>query len=190
MPISRLHHPSHPTSRPQDRTGPPRPTARRSRRPVAAAVLALGCLLGTACQPTRSAPPAAPTAPAPDGLWTSPAELAQLPTSGPAWVHLVETARGPWGTPNLADNNATHDTSTLAGALVAVRTGDAALAAKTRSAIMAVTRTTSWNRVLEMSRNITSYVIAADLVGLSSTDDAQFRSFISALRTKPLEGHS
>lgn len=55
---------------------------------------------------------------------------------------------------------------------------------------MAVTRTTSYNRALELSRNITSYVFAADVVHLSASDDTRFRSFIFGLRTKALEGHS
>lgn len=123
-------------------------------------------------------------------MWISRAELATLPTSGPAWSNLVSEARGAWGSPSLADNNATHDTSTLAGALVGLRSKDPVMIAKTRIAIMAVTRTTSYARVLELSRNITPYVIAADIVGLPAKDDARFRTFISALRTKRLKGHS
>ncbi|QYG92342.1 hypothetical protein HC251_07740 [Iamia sp. SCSIO 61187] len=88
------------------------------------------------------------------------------------------------------DNNSRHDTSVLAGALVAVRTGDARLTARVRTALNEVATTTRFARVLEMSRNIPSYVIAADLVGLPSTDDARFRRFLSEVRTKPLQGHS
>lgn len=143
----------------------------------------------TACQPTPTPPTARPPA-ATAGLWTSRTELLALPTSGAAWDRLVATARGSWGTPSLSDNNAQHDTATLAGALVAVRTKDAALTAKTRAAIMAVTRITSFRRVLELSRNLPSYVIAADLVGLTPADDARFRAFLSAVRTRPLDGHS
>lgn len=123
-------------------------------------------------------------------MWISKAELDKLPTSGAAWNNLVSAANGNWGSASLSDNNATHDTSTLAGALVAARTGNAALTSKTRAAIMSVTKVTSYARVLEMSRNITSYVIAADIIGLSDADKATFKSFISGLRTKPLDGHS
>ncbi len=123
-------------------------------------------------------------------MWLSRAEIMRLPTSGAAWDKLVKEANSNWGSPSLSDNNSKHDTSTLAGALVAVRTGNSALAAKTRRSIMSVTRVTSYKRVLEMSRNITSYVIAADIVDLSAGDDAVFKRFISGLRTKPLQGHS
>ncbi|CAN5696822.1 hypothetical protein BH10ACT1_BH10ACT1_36070 [soil metagenome] len=171
------------------RTGAGGPRRRGGRRAAALLVPFLLAASATACQPTTVAAPARP-APAEVGLWTSRAELMELPTSGPAWAHLVQEAQSDWGTPSLADNNAQHDTSTLAGALVSVRTGDAALATKTRAAIMAVTRTTSYARVLELSRNLPSYVIAANLIHLSPSDDARFRTFISALRTKPLDGHS
>ncbi|MEO6989264.1 MAG: hypothetical protein ABI239_11520 [Aquihabitans sp.] len=162
------------------------------------ALIAMCALIGglAACQPAVPETPAPdkepPTAPQPvsSGMWISKAEIAKLPTSGAAWNNLVAEANGNWGTASLSDNNATHDTSTLAGALVAVRTNNAAMAAKTRSAIMSITKINSFNRVLELSRNVPSYVIAADLVGLSSKDDATFKSFISGLRTKPLSGHS
>ena len=155
-------------------------------------LLAMSVVVGgvAACQP--AIPDTAPPAPAPvsSGMWLSKAEINKLPTSGAAWNNLVSTANGNWGTASLSDNNATHDTSTLAGALVAVRTNNAALTAKTRSAIMSVTKVTSYNRVLELSRNVPSYVIAADIVGLDAKDDAAFKSFISGLRTKSLSGHS
>ncbi len=153
---------------------------------IAALVVATGL---TACQPTPTTTPTTNAIYRP-ALWISRAELAKLPTSGPAWTNLVAVAKGGWGTPSLSNNSASHDTSTLAGALVAVRTGNIYLAVKTRAAIMAVTKVTSYARVLELSRNITSYVIAADLVGLSSANQTTFRAFISRLRTKPLDGHS
>ena len=146
-------------------------TARRPRRGAVTALVAVVAAVGiSACEPV----PTVPTPPsASDAIWISQGELAQLPTSGTAWNNVVKEANSNWGSPSLSDNNATHDTSTLAGALVAARTGDSALTAKTRSAIMSVTKVTSYARVLEMSRNITSYVIAADIIGLPQADDAQ-----------------
>lgn len=126
----------------------------------------------------------------PGGLWIDRATVATLPTSGPAWEGVEEAARDEWGRPDLSDLTSLHDTSTLAGALVAVRTGDEALRDKTREAIMDVVRADRFDRVLELARNITSYVIAADLVGLDPEDDREFRDFIDGLRTKELKGHS
>jgi hypothetical protein len=127
--------------------------------------------------------------PTSDGLWLSKAEIMALPASGTAWNAVRAEAYAGWGTADLSDNNSTHDTSTLAGALVGVRLNDEALKQKTRSAIMS-SMNSGYARVLELSRNITSYVIAADLVGLSAADDAKFRTFVGALRFKALSGHS
>lgn len=127
-----------------------------------------------------------------DGLWLSPAELRALPTTGAAWSAVDTAARSAWGSPDLGDLNSTHDTKVLAGALVAVRTNDAAMLAKTIAGIDSV-RSSGFSRVLELARNIQSYVIAADLIDLrtvSPTTDAAFRAFLVSLLTKPLPGHS
>lgn len=158
------------------------------RRPLlllALAILALAPNL--ACIPPGPTP--APPGPS-EGLWISPAELRGLPTTGTAWTKVRDAARGDWGRVDLSDNNSTHDTSTLAGALVAVRTDDDALRDRVRRALAEVASTTRFARVLEASRNIPGYVIAADLVGLDAAQDRQFRAFLSALRTRPLQGHS
>jgi hypothetical protein len=126
------------------------------------------------------------------GLWISNAELLALPTSGAAWTALEAAARSSWGTPDLGDLNSTHDTKVLAGALVAARTNDAALRAKTFAGIDAV-RSTGYSRVLELARNIQSYVIAADVIDLrtaSPSTDAAFRTFLAGLLRRPLQGHS
>ncbi len=170
-------------------TPQPRPDRRRGRLLVLAVVLVAG--LAACVAPPLSVPrPVEGPTPRSAGLWVGPSDLMDLPTHGAAWDQVLAAARADWGQPSLADNDAHHDTSTLAGALVAVRTGDAAMLAKTRAALMAVTRVTTFSRVLELSRNIPAYVVAADLVGLSAPDGAQLRSFLAALRTRPLTGHS
>lgn len=157
-----------------------------SRRPLAVLVLVLALLATTlACTGQR------PAGPLPGrGLWISTAEVRALPMSGAAWANVREAALAGWGRVDLADNGSTHDTSTLAGALVAVRTGDEALRNRVRAALAEVAATTRFARVLEVSRSIPSYVIAADLVGLDPVQDRAFRAFLSRLRTLPLEGHS
>ncbi|MBL8957301.1 MAG: discoidin domain-containing protein [Myxococcaceae bacterium] len=126
------------------------------------------------------------------GLWLSPAEVMALPMSGSAWAAVEGAARGAWGSADLSDLNSRHDVNVLAGALVAVRTGDGALLAKTVAGIDAV-RGSGYSRVLELSRNIQGYVFAADLIDLgrvAPSTDATFRIFLAGLPNLPLQGHS
>lgn len=162
--------------------------ARDLLRPLAVATLALALLVGaTACDGGgRAAPPG----PSGGGLWISVAEVRARPTSGPAWAKVRAAALADWGPVDLGDLNSRHDTSTLAGALVAVRTGDMRLTARVRAALAEVSRQVRFGRVLELARSIPAYVIAADLVGLGGTTRPAFRAFLSSVRTRPLQGHS
>ncbi|MEQ1507953.1 MAG: hypothetical protein ABMB14_37340 [Myxococcota bacterium] len=112
--------------------------------------------------------------------------------SGSAWDALVDDAYGDWGSVDLGDLDSDHDVYVLAGALVAVRTGDAALLDEVVDALDTV-RTSGFSRVLELSRNLQSYVFAADLIDLATVApdvDAEFRTFLEQVRHEPLEGHS
>lgn len=146
--------------------------------------------------PATPAPTAVPTSgpvisvPKPSGVWLSAAEVAALPMNGAGWDAVKKAATGSWGSPNLADLNSTHDVYVLAGALYAVRTGDAAMVAKVRSAILSAKGSESGSRSLEVSRNIVSYVAAADLVGGVGKDEAAFRSWLSGLRTTSFDGRT
>lgn len=133
----------------------------------------------------------APAHAAPIGLWIAPAELAALPTSGPAWQHLKQAADGSLGTANIADQNSNHDVLTLAVALIYARTGQASYRTKAAQAISAAIGTEKGGRTLALGRNLPGYVIAADLIDLKAFDparDAQFRSWLSAVRREPLDG--
>lgn len=146
--------------------------------------------------PSKVEDPVAPAPPADGtgGLLISHANLLRLPTTGPAWDNVNTAARGGWGDPTPNDNNSLHDTSVLAGALVAARTGDGQMTSKTVWHLALAVRAQWSNRALEASRNITSYVLAADILrdaGLyPAAQDAEFRSFIAALRYQSLQGHS
>ena len=131
--------------------------------------------------------PAAPSA----GLWVSPAELAQLPMAGPAWIKLKATADGSLGQAAIRDQNSDHDVKTLAVALVYARTGDARYRAKAAGAILAAIGTERGGRTLALGRNLPSYVIAADLIDLRSYDaarDQQFRNWLSMVRRESMDG--
>ncbi|HEY4634667.1 MAG TPA: hypothetical protein VIH00_12200, partial [Candidatus Limnocylindrales bacterium] len=122
----------------------------------------------------------------------SPAELAVLPTSGSAWTALKAVADGSLGTPDLTDQDNKHDVKTLAVALVANRLNSDTYRAKARTAIlgaMGTERVGADNSILALGRQLGAYVLSADLIGLSGPDDASFRSWLSAIRTRDLGGH-
>jgi hypothetical protein len=125
-------------------------------------------------------------------LIASPQELAVLPTSGAAWDHIKSVADGSLGTPNLTDQNNKHDVAALAVALVANRLDSDTYRAKARLAILGAIgteRVGADNSILALGRQLGAYVLAADLIGLSGPDDAAFRTWLSAIRTRELGGH-
>ena len=125
--------------------------------------------------PIPTAPPPAPSvqpgtgapAPAPaGGIWASAAEIAALPLAGTAYVSTRSAAWESWTLANLADQNSAHDTSVLAAALVAARTGDLALRVRAVNGILAAIGTEQGARWLAIGRNLGAYVLAADVLGL------------------------
>jgi hypothetical protein len=112
--------------------------------------------------------------------------------SGASWQALKAAADGSPGTADIADQNSDHDINTLAAALVYARTRIAAYRAKAAAGIGAAIGTEAGGRTLALGRNLASYVIAADLIDLSSFDggalDNRFRGWLSAVRTENLSG--
>ena len=104
---------------------------------------------------------------------------------------MKAAADGSLGTANVADQSSEHDVKTLAVALVYARTGTTSYRAKAASAIMSAIGTEAGGRTLALARNLTAYVIAADLINLKAYDaskESQFRSWVSSVRTKTLDG--
>ena len=121
------------------------------------------------------------------------AELASRPTSGAAWQAMVDVARGPLGLADLTDQNNQHGVRVLATALVAARLDDVTLRAKAAAGIMSAVgteRVGAGNSTLALGRQLSAYVLAADIIDLSGSNDSTFRSWLSAIRTKVLGGHS
>ena len=177
-----------PPDRPPDSSRPSRPLSgiRVSRRWLAAIVLtsiALGGTLGA------SAPAIAATG---GELLMPHSELMALPTTGTAWTGLKAVADAALPAPNLCDQSNNHHLRTFAAALVYARTGIASYGAKARAAVMAALPTQVVgcdNATLALGRQLTAYVLAADLAGLSGSDETTFRSWLSAIRTKFIGGH-
>jgi len=140
-----------------------------------------------------SASTATTAAAATPGLWTSSAELSRLPMTGSAWTSLKAVADGSLGTANLADQSNMHGTRVFGVALVYARTGQATYREKARAAIMSAIGTEAGARSLALGRNMASYVLAADLIGLdalSPRDGATFRSWIAGIRTRTNSGNT
>jgi hypothetical protein len=121
----------------------------------------------------------------------TPQELAALPTSGPAWQQLRRAAARLPRVANLADQESETDVDALAAALVYARTGDRAARGAAARAVLAAIGTERGGRTLALGRNLASYVIAADLVGLASFDrrgDRRFRRWLASVRSEELDG--
>ncbi len=126
----------------------------------------------------------------PANFWITPAELAALPTSGVAWNTLLAAAQSSAGTPDLSNQDDDSDVITLAKAIVGVRTNNAGMIAQARANIMAAVNTENGGETLALARNLVSYVIAANLVGLSPSDNATFKTWLTSVRNENLAGRT
>ncbi|MGE0160265.1 MAG: hypothetical protein AB7T31_12715 [Gemmatimonadales bacterium] len=100
------------------------------------------------------------------GIWIAREQLMRRPTEGEDWEALFADARRATGQANIADQDSNHDVHTLAAALVCVRVGE--FCDEARNAVMSAIGTEAGARWLAVGRNLGSYVIAADLLGLRS----------------------
>jgi hypothetical protein len=126
----------------------------------------------------------APTTGASSGIWISQTEIMKLPTNGTPWNNVKNAAYANWGSSCLDYLDCLHDTYTLAGALVYVRTGDQALRTKVIDGIHSAMRSNLY-RTLELARNLQCYVIAADLIDYH---DPSFESWLDSVIHKTLPG--
>ena len=169
---------------------PAQPPARRSPRRGQRWLVALA-LLATAI--TASAGLLDRTANAASDYYLMPrSELLGRPMSGTAWTGLKAVADQALPAPDLCNQDAQHHLRTFAAALVYARTGIASYGTKARAGVMAAIKTQRvgcGNAVLALGRQLTAYVLAANLADLSGTDDATFRSWLSAIRSKNIGGH-
>ncbi|MDP9346394.1 MAG: alginate lyase family protein, partial [Actinomycetota bacterium] len=133
-----------------------------------------------------AAPPTNGTA-----VWVSRSALQSRPVSGRHWSDLLATADGAFGTAKISSQDSNHDMRTLAAALVWARTGIASYRAKAAGAINRAIGTEAGGRTLALARNLTGYVVAADLIDLKAYDPAaeqRFRPWLSKVRTENLGG--
>ncbi len=125
-----------------------------------------------------------------EGIWTSPAELAALPTSGKAWEALLAAAQEPVTSPDVSDQDDPDNVRVLARALVWARTGDPLRRQQVIDACRAVIGTQAGGRTLALGRELLAYVVAADLVKLPADLDPAFRAWLDAVRHEELDGRT
>lgn len=121
------------------------------------------------------------------GLWIDRPTVRSLPMSGEAWDDLARDANLDWGDASIADQDSRHDVYTFAGALYAVRRNDVAMRDRVVAAIEGAIGTEDGGRTLALARNLTGYVLAADLIGYRSTT---FSSWLSSVRHEVLPNGS
>ena len=140
-----------------------------------------------------NAPPAGVRTPA-VGILIGRAELAALPTSGAAWNNLKSYADAAAGTPDIQNQDEDNDIHVLAKGLVYARTGIASYRSGVLSNLKAAVGTESGGRTLALGRNLSGYVIAADLIDLNNYDPAfdtgVFRPWLRKLLTENLDGRT
>jgi hypothetical protein len=168
---------------------------------AAALIVAPGLMALNRSEPPLDRPSAvtqsSPVARAQGGsLWRTPEELSALPIGGRAWAGLTSVAaEGPGDPVDLSNQDSEHGIRTMATALVAARRDDATLRAEVREAIDGIIATEAGrsgghgkrNRILGVGRNLASYVIAADLIGLRTFApelDQAFRSWLRSLLSR------
>lgn len=122
------------------------------------------------------------------GIFTSAAEIADLPTGGTLWDNLKSNADVPVGQPNLSDRNDPVNVVVLAKALVYARTGDEHYRTQVIDACMAAMGTEQKGSTLAIGRGLLAYVLAADLVGLPAEKEPTFRAWLAAILTTHFEG--
>jgi S-layer homology domain len=116
------------------------------------------------------------------GFWVTHDEIRRQPTSGSAWNRIVSAASMAGGDADVSDQDSDHDQWTLAAAIYTVRTGhqrDRAVGALERAI-----GTEQGGRWLAVGRNLTGYIIAADLLGIRS---GRAHDWLASFRTMRLE---
>ena len=119
-------------------------------------------------------------------IWISRQEVRALPDWGPEWDRVLLDANRPF-VPNIENKEDRTDAWVLAASLVWVRSGAPQYRERVREACAFVTqavppaendppndRTQAW------ARNLTGYILAADLVGLDVALDTLFRARLRA----------
>jgi hypothetical protein len=121
-------------------------------------------------------------------IWISPAEIAALPDSGPAWDAILADADAAlYAPPDLGDERDRTALQLLAKAYAYQRTGIGRYRNTVISKVVNSMGTEDTGRTLGLGRNLLATLIAAQLVGLEMTPwGPAFRDWLDAVRTEEL----
>jgi hypothetical protein len=123
-------------------------------------------------------------------IWITPEEIATLPDSGPAWENVLAAASRNTNNPDLSNQEDMVNVWVLAKALVYVRTGHEKYRNDVIQACSKAIDTELGGRTLALGRELISYVIAANLVGLPENRDRDFRAWLRRTLTENLSGRT
>jgi hypothetical protein len=99
------------------------------------------------------------------GIWTSSQELAKIAMEGPAWEAVLGRAQEDISNPDLADQDDHTGEYALAKAIVFARTGEGRYREEVVGSIESlVAKGHPGGRTLAWARNISGFVLAADLI--------------------------
>lgn len=126
----------------------------------------------------------------PDYIWISPNEIAELPISGKAWQNIKNNADKPLSTPNLSNQDDMTNVYVLAKALVYVRLGYENYRDDVINACMQAIGTEEGSTTLAFGRELSSYIIAAQLVGLPEDKKMIFDAWLKESLNKELGGRT
>ncbi len=127
----------------------------------------------------------------PEGIFISSAEIAALPNWGSAWQNVLGWAQEDASSPDLSDPKDDTDAVVMAKALVFLRTGNANYRLQAAEAVMnAIGTEDGSDEVLPLARNLTAYIIAAELIRLDPEDDGPFRAWLHAVRYEEFDDFS
>ncbi len=123
-------------------------------------------------------------------IWITPEEIAMLPDSGQAWENILAAASRNTNNPDLSNQEDMVNVWVLAKALVYVRTGYEKYRNEVIQACSKAIDTELGGRTLALGRELISYVIAANLVGLPENKDLDFRAWLRRTLTENLSGRT
>jgi len=140
--------------------------------------------------PVDPPPPPPPVDPPPPPvetsvfIWADPAKLRTLPTSGPAWGEVQNSAEAAPGTPTLADQKSGWSTNILATAYAWVATGKQAHYDKAMTAFNQVVNNNleKGARALGLARELQAIVVAADVMEVRRLDPALHAKLVDKFR--------